>query len=322
MSPVELGHVLGALPGVSDPNVLLGAAAGDDAAVYRIAPDRALVATVDFFTPIVDNPEAYGEIAAANAVSDIYAMGGRPLFALSLVGFPRGELSTGVLERIVAGGARKLLEAGCPVIGGHSIEDPEPKFGYAVIGEVHPDRFLSHHGARPGDLLYLTKPLGSGVVSTAIKRGICPPEVEAACVEVMRTLNRQASEAAVKAGAHACTDVTGYGLLGHLSNFDVGAEVDYGRVPFISGVAELAGAGVFPGGTRRNLESLREVDWSGLAETDRLLLADAQTNGGLLCAVAPEAAAAFETAMVGAPYPPARIGTIVDRPGIRIVGRD
>src|SRR5207253_9326928 len=176
--PVELGQVLGALPVPTDPRVLVGATTGDDAAVFKIAPDRALVATVDFFTPIVDDPEDFGAIAAANSLSDVYAMGASPLFALSLVAFPRDKLASGVLERVVAGGAAALAEAGVPVVGGHSIDDAEPKFGYAVIGEVHPDRAIGHEAAHTGDVLFLTKPLGTGLVTTAIKRGLCPPALE------------------------------------------------------------------------------------------------------------------------------------------------
>ncbi|TMD12104.1 MAG: selenide, water dikinase SelD, partial [Chloroflexi bacterium] len=171
---MELGQVLGALPPIVDPNVLHGAAARDDAAVYRLTPDRAMVATVDFFTPIVDDPYEFGAIAGANALSDIYAVGARPLFALGITAFPRGKLGTGLLEKIVSGGAAKLGEAGVAVVGGHSVDDAEPKFGYAVVGEVHPDRAIGHDGAHAGDILYLTKPLGSGLVATAIKRGVCP----------------------------------------------------------------------------------------------------------------------------------------------------
>src|SRR5947209_9202350 len=170
---------------------MIGATAGDDAAVFRLTDDRALVSTVDFFTPIVDDPDAFGAIAAANSLSDVYAMGGRPLYALSLVSFPRDRLSSGLLERIVAGGAAKLAEAGVPVVGGHSIDDAEPKFGYAVTGEVHPERMVTHAGARPGDLLYLTKPLCSGLVATAVKRGLCPPELEGDAVALMSHLNRE-----------------------------------------------------------------------------------------------------------------------------------
>jgi selenide, water dikinase len=307
--------VLGALPALDDPRVLVGATTGDDAAVFRIADDRALVSTVDFFTPIVDGPEEFGAIAAANSLSDVYAMGARPLFALSLVAFPRDKLGSGLLERIVAGGAGKLAEAGVPVVGGHSIDDAEPKFGYAVTGEVHPERVVSHAGARPGDMLYLTKPLCSGLVATAIKRGLCPPYLQARAIAVMSHLNREASEAMVAAGASAATDVTGYGLVGHLRNLRVGAEIRLGAVPVLEGVRELAADDLFPGGTRRNHEALRdEVDWGGLPEADQLLLCDAQTSGGLLVAIAPDRASAFEAALAGAPYPAARIGEVRDGP--------
>jgi len=271
------------------------------------------VATVDFFTPIVDDPVAFGAIAAANSLSDVYAIGGRPLYALSLVSFPREKLATGLLEKIVAGGAAKLAEAGVPVVGGHSVDDSEPKFGYAITGEVRPDRMVTHRGAKPGDLLYLTKPLGSGLVATAIKRGLCPPDLEAAAIAVMTHLNRQASAAMLAAGATACTDVTGYGLLGHLANFGVGAVVELGRVPILAGVRELAELDLFPSGSRRNRDSLEgKVDWGGVGETDQLLLSDAQTSGGLLVALPPDRAESFEAEFAGAPYPAVRIGEVSD----------
>lgn len=316
---MELGQVLGALPPIVDPNVMLGASARDDAAVYRIAPDRALVATVDFFTPIVDDPTEFGAIAAANAVSDVYAMGARPMFALGITAFPREKLGTGLLEKIVAGGASKLAEAGIAVVGGHSVDDAEPKFGYAVIGEVHPDRIMTHDGARAGDVLYLTKPLGSGLVATAIKRGLCPPALEREAVAMMSLLNRQASEAMIQAGATAATDVTGFGLIGHLANLKGGADVDLGSVPFMTGVRELAERDLFPAGTRRNHAAYRDqVDWNGLGEIDQLMLCDAQTSGGLLVAVPPERTGDFEGALRSAPYPAARIGTISGHGSIRV----
>jgi selenium donor protein len=291
---VELGQVLGALPPIVDPNVLSGTAARDDAAVYRIAPDRALVATIDFFTPIVDDPYAYGAIAAANAVSDIYAVGARPMFALSITAFPRARLSTGLLEKIIAGGAGKLGEAGVAVVGGHSVDDAEPKFGYTVIGEVHPDRMIGHEGARAGDVLFLSKPLGSGLVATAIKRGLCPPELARAAIAMMTALNRAAAEAMVEAGATAATDVTGYGLIGHLANLRGGADVDFDSIPFLEGVRELAERDLFPDGSRRNHAAYRDtVDWGGLGETEQLMLCDAQTSGGLLVAIPPENANQF-----------------------------
>jgi selenide,water dikinase len=305
---------------VDDPRVLIGAAAADDAAVFRLDSDRALVATVDFFTPIVDDPTAFGAIAAANSLSDVYAMGGTPLFALSLLGFPRQLMGSGLLERIVAGGAGKLAEAGVPVVGGHSIDDSEPKFGYAVTGEVSPDRVVSTKGAQPGDVLYLTKPLCSGLVATAIKRGLCPPELEREAVMVMSHLNRQAATAMVAAGASAATDVTGFGLIGHLANFGTGADIDLAAVPVLPGVRELAAADLFPSGSRRNYEAFEDtVEWGSLPESERLLLCDAQTSGGLLVALRPARAPAFVAALAGAAYPAARIGVVTDG-SVRIRG--
>jgi selenide,water dikinase len=316
---VELGQVLGALPPIVDPNVLVGVAARDDAAVYRIASDRALVATVDFFTPIVDDPTDFGAIAAANAVSDVYVMGARPMFALGITAFPREKLSAGLLEKIVAGGAAKLAEAGVAVVGGHSVDDPEPKFGYAVIGEVHPDRIMTHEGARAGDVLFLTKPLGSGLVATAIKRGLCPPALEREAVGVMSTLNRQASEAMLAAGATAATDVTGFGLVGHLANIKGGADIELRAVPFMDGVRNLAEKDLFPSGSRRNYAAYRDqVEWGDTSELDQMMLCDAQTSGGLLVAVPPDNAGRFEEAMRSAPYPAVRIGVMRDDGSIRV----
>jgi selenide,water dikinase len=318
---VELGQVLGALPPIVDPNVMVATAGRDDAAVYRIAPDRALVATVDFFTPIVDDPTEFGAIAAANALSDVYAMGARPLFALGITAFPREKLGTGLLERIVAGGAAKLTEAGIAVVGGHSVDDAEPKFGYAVTGEVHPDRIIGNSGARAGDVLYLTKPLGSGLVATAIKRGLCPVPLEREAIAVMMHLNRAASEAMVAAGATAATDVTGYGLIGHLSNIKGGADIELRAVPYMNGVRGLAESDLFPSGSRRNHAAYRDaVDWGGIAEIDQMMLCDAQTSGGLVIAIPPENAAKFEAAMRSEPFRPARIGTITGRGTIRVIG--
>jgi selenium donor protein len=308
---VELGQVLGALPPIVDPNVLNASAARDDAAVYRIAPKRALVATLDFFTPIVDDPYAYGAIAAANSLSDVYAVGGKPLFALGITAFPRAKLSTGLLEKIVAGGAAKMGEAGVAVIGGHSVDDNEPKFGYSVIGEVNPERAIGHEGASAGDVLFLTKPLGSGLVTTAIKRGLCPPDVEAEAIAVMTMLNREASEQMVKAHATAATDVTGYGLIGHLANLNGGADLDFDSIPFIKGVGNLAERDLFPDGSRRNHAAYRDrVEWGGLGETEQMMLTDAQTSGGLLIAISPEKAARFKSGV--------RIGVMRSDGAIRI----
>jgi selenium donor protein len=313
---VELGQVLSALPPIVDPNVLVGAASRDDAAVYRIAPDRALVATVDFFTPIVDDPMAFGAIAAANSVSDIYTVGARPLFALGITAFPREKLDSGLLEKIVSGGAAKLAEAGVAVVGGHSVDDAEPKFGYAVIGEAHPDRLVNHRSAHAGDVLYLTKPLGSGLVATAIKRGLCPPALEREAIAVMTRLNREASEAMIAAHATAATDVTGYGLIGHLANIEGGADLELAAIPFMSGVRDLAERDLFPGGSRRNYEAYRDqVDWGAASELDQMMLCDAQTSGGLLVAIPPAHASQFEGACPDA----VRIGAITGRGSIRVV---
>ena len=316
---MELGQVLEALPPLTDPNVLVGAGTGDDAAVYRIAADRALVATVDFFTPIVDDPAEFGAIAAANAVSDVYTTGARPLFALGITAFPREKLSEGLLEKIVAGGAAKLQEAGIAVVGGHSVDDAEPKFGYAIIGEVHPDHIVTHIGAKPGDHIYLTKPLGSGLVATAIKRGLCPPALEREAIAVMSHLNRRASEAMLAHGVTAATDVTGYGLIGHLSNLEGGADIDLAAIPYMKGVRELAELDLFPSGSRRNYAAYYDqVDWGGTSELDQLMLCDSQTSGGLLVAIPPGNGALFEAALRSSAYPAARIGTISGHGSIRV----
>ena len=273
--------------------------AGDDAAVYRLSDGRALVVTLDFFTPIVDNPYDFGSIAAANALSDVYAMGGRPLFALNLLSFPRKLLSEGIGEEIIRGGAEKAREAGIPVVGGHSIDDAEPKYGMVAVGEVDPARMLSLDRARPGDDLVLTKPLGSGVVATAVKAGACPPAVLRAAVRTMGRLNRAAAEAAVAARARAATDITGYGLTGHLGNMarasGVSARLDAARVPLLEGVRALVEAGHVPGGTRRNREDAAgAVACAGhVDEVTQILLADAQTSGGLLIASPPRHTAAL-----------------------------
>lgn len=277
---------------MTDPRVLVGATAGDDAAVVRLDDERALVSTVDFFTPIVDDPRDFGRIAAANAYSDVWAMGARPLFALSIVAFPRDELPLEVLREIVEGANEVAREAEAPIVGGHSIDDPVPKFGLAVTGMVDPAHMRTHAGGQPGDVLILTKPLGVGVIATAIKRGVASEETIAGVTAQMRTLNRAAAEV-LAPRCTALTDVTGYGLLGHLRNLckssGLGAEVDASAVPVRDEARHLAAAGVVPGGSRANLAHLRQ--WArfdpGVDEVTQLLLADAQTNGGLLAAVPP-----------------------------------
>ena len=305
---------------VDDPAVLVDATTADDAAVYRLDEARALVVTADFFTPIVDDPYDFGRIAAANALSDVYAMGGRPLFALNLVGFPRDLLGAGVLEEILRGGGDVVREAGAVVLGGHSIDDPEPKFGLCVVGEVAPDEVVRNSTARAGDALVLTKPLGTGIITTALKANRASPGVLAAAVESMTRLNRDAAAAMLRHGAHACTDVSGYGLLGHLREMaaasGLAATIEASAVPLLPGVRPLVDAGHVPGGTQRNLQDLGDrVHWPTLDDATRHLLADAQTSGGLLIALPPERAEALvaELRMEKAP-PPAVIGTLEEGP--------
>ncbi len=272
----------------------MGAATSDDAAVYRLSDDSALVATLDFITPVVEDPEAFGAVAAANAISDVYAMGGRPIFALNVVNFPREALPLHYLEAILRGGAAKATEAGIPILGGHSVDDPELKYGMVVLGLIHPDRIVKNVGAQVGDTLVLTKPLGIGIITTAIKAQQADAAVVARALTVMTTLNRAASEAMLAVGAHAATDITGFGLLGHLSEMvrgsGVGARLLARQVPLIDGARALAERGLIPGGSRRNLASVQEHlrFAASLSEIDHLVLADAQTSGGLLIAVPPD----------------------------------
>lgn len=292
----ELAHVLRPLLPVDDERSLVDLSTGDDAAVYLLSDDRAVVVTVDFFTPIVDDPYDFGRIGATNALSDLYAMGAEPLFALNLVGFPRKLLNEGILEEILKGGAEAAAAAGVAVLGGHSIDDAEPKYGMVAVGTVHPDRILSNSGARVGDALVLTKPLGTGVIATAHKADRVPDDVLSEAVGWMTTLNKDAAEALSDLGVHAVTDVTGYGLLGHLRNVlrssGVAAEVTASAVPLIPGAAELVEAGFVPGGTKRNRTDLDQdlVFADHVDETQRVLLCDAQTSGGLLVALPEEAA--------------------------------
>ncbi len=273
--------------------MLVDAATHDDAAVFQLSDDRALIATVDFFTPIVDDPSAWGAIAAANALSDIYAMGGTPLLALNLVGWPRDVLPLDLLGEVLQGAGAVCRQAGCLVLGGHSVDDPEPKFGLCVIGEAHPARLLTNAGARPGDRLVLTKPLGTGILATAFKRDLIDEAGLAAAVASMRALNDGAMRAALACGVRCATDITGFGLLGHLGNIlrasGTGAEIHQRDVPLLPGALDLAARDAVPGGTRRNYTAAEEVTWSPeITEPERLLLTDAQTSGGLLLAVAPE----------------------------------
>jgi len=273
------------------PDLIVGLDDADDAAVYMTPSGDALVQTVDFFTPVVDEPFDWGRIAAANALSDVYAMGGVPITALQLVGWPRDELPFSILEEVIAGGASVLEEAGCTLVGGHSVDDQEPKYGFAVTGLLAPERIQTNSGARAGDRLVLTKPLGSGIVATGIKQGVVDPALRDRAVAVMAALNAAAAEAMSRVDAHAATDVTGFGLLGHLrelleSTHAVGAVITVSSVPVIEGVRALAAAGVYPGGSERNLAYVAPiVDGAGIDDVDLRILADAQTSGGLLISV-------------------------------------
>jgi selenide,water dikinase len=324
----ELTQVLRHVLPVEDPNVLVGHVTGDDAAVYRLSDDRALVVTADFFTPIVDDPYDFGRIAATNALSDIYAMGARPLFVLNLVGFPRQLLSEGLLEEIMRGGSDVTRAVGIPILGGHSIDDQEPKYGLVAVGEVDPRRMITNASARPGDVLVLTKPIGSGIIATAIKQSAAPAEVIATAVDVMATLNAAAADVMTDAGVSAGTDITGFGLLGHLRSLlrasGVAAELDASAVPLLPGARALAEAGHVPGGSRRNLSDLKadlEFD-TAVDEVTQLLLADAQTSGGLLVAVAHEQVKDVLRRLEGATPAAAVIGRITEGvPGkIRVSG--
>jgi len=319
--------VLRLLPTISDPNVLVGTSTKDDAAVYRLSSTVALVSTLDYFTPIVDDPYAFGAIAAANALSDVYAMGARPLFALNIVGFPRDTLPFTVLGDILRGGADKATEAGIFIIGGHSIDDQEPKYGMAVTGVVHPDQITRNVGAQPGDALFLTKPIGTGVLSTAIKRGLAEASDIDAAIALMATLNQAAAEAMLEVGVNAATDVTGFGLLGHLSEMTtgsgLGARINASAVPLLSPAEDFVLRDIVPGGTRRNQTAVETlVRWDDAVDMAlRVLLCDAQTSGGLLIAVPPERAGILEEALRSRKTPAAaRIGEITEGSMIDVIG--
>lgn len=311
--------MLARLPRVTDENVLVGFDTADDAGVYRLTPECALVQTVDFFTPIVDDPYTYGAVAAANALSDVYAMGGRPLSALSIVCYPaKGEIED--LARILEGGAAKIREAGCALVGGHSVADEEIKFGYAVTGVVHPERVLVNAGARPGDVLILTKPLGTGVISTALKKGLARQEHVDASVAGMLELNQRACEAMEGLQVHGCTDVTGFGLLGHAREVALASGVtlviEAARVPLLAGALEYARLGAVPGGLKNNREFVGgcvEVRSAVAAELESLLY-DPQTSGGLLISVA----AGDAGALAGRLEKAAVIGRVLARQGAPI----
>jgi selenide,water dikinase len=310
--------------------LLVGPDTGDDAAVWKLDDERALVSTADFITPVVDDARTWGRVAAANSVSDIYAMGGRPLFALNLVGWNTDALPTALLGEVLAGGQDIATEAGFVIAGGHTIDDPEPKYGMAVTGEAHPDRLLTNAGLRTGQDIVLTKALGVGVLTTAIKNARATVEQTDAAVASMVRLNGAASQLALAAGVTGCTDVTGFGLLGHLGRMAiesaVSVSIEFSAVPFLPGAVELAADGVMPGGSRRNLAwALEFVDVGGHDEVHQLLLADAQTSGGLVFGVDPSETAGVLAELIATGHDAAHIGTTAEagtsstgRPGLTL----
>jgi selenide,water dikinase len=313
-----LDSVLARIPRWANENVLVGFDTADDAGVYKLSPECALVQTVDFFTPIVDDPYTFGAIAAANALSDVYAMGGKPISALSILAWP-GDGDLDELSQVLAGGADKIHEGDCAILGGHSIADKEIKFGYAVTGTIHPDRIKTNAGARAGDALVLTKRIGTGVISTALKRGIARDQDVQAAIDSMLTLNRRACEAMLQFDVHGCTDVTGFGLLGHAREMAIASkvtiEIESGKVQFLPGAVDYARQGAIPGGLKNNRD-FASVSVEGQSEFDELLY-DPQTSGGLLISLPESDAAAFERSFTGA-Y---RIGRVTEqeRKSIRIL---
>ena len=318
----ELAQVLRPLLPSGEPNALVDASSGDDAAVYLLDGEttRAIVVSVDFFTPMVDDARDFGRIAATNALSDIYAMGARPLFALNLLGFPRSLLDSGLAEQIIAGAVEVAGRAGIPILGGHSIDDPEPKFGMVAVGEANASRLITNGGAQAGDRLVLTKGLGTGLVTTALKNDATDAETIAATVASMTTLNDDACAAMIEVGVKAATDVTGFGLLGHLRSLlrasGCEAVVRSEAVPLLPGAMGLAEAGQIPGGSKRNLSDLGDdVTWShSITAAMRIVLCDAQTSGGMLMAVEGDRLAGLLDALSARGVTGAVVGTVMDGP--------
>jgi selenide,water dikinase len=312
------------LPVTANERVLVGYGTADDAGVYKVRDDLALVQTVDFFTPIVDDPFDFGRIAAANALSDVYAMGGTPISALNIAAFPIETLDAAILEKILEGGASIAKQAGVAILGGHTIKDNEPKYGMAVVGTIHPQRIVTNANARPGDFLILTKPLGTGVLATALKRGAIAEAAMREAVEWMSTLNDRSSAAMFQAGAHACTDITGYGLLGHAAEMAHGSgvalHIQAARVPVMSHVLDLIERGIVPGGTHDNAAA--HAPYTTFAPhvpaALRLALSDAQTSGGLLVSIAPDRLEAFRAALDGAHAVCEVIGEVRDGEGLTV----
>jgi selenide,water dikinase len=303
-------------PASIHPDLLVGPSTSDDAGVYRMSPDLALVQTVDFFTPIVDDAYDWGRITAANALSDIYAMGAQPLTALQLVGWPRDQLPFDLLTDVIRGGADVMAMAGCVISGGHSIDDREPKYGFAVTGTAHPDDIVTNAGAKAGDRLVMTKPLGTGIIATAIKAGACPDGIRRMATESMAQLNAAASEAMVEVGVHAATDVTGFGLAGHLREILVASELDavldVDALPVFEGVGDLLDAGHYPGGSARNLAAVDPHVSGNGSHFHRRLIADAQTSGGLLIAVGTESLDDLLAALAARTTTSWVVGTLTD----------
>jgi len=318
MGPGDLSSVLAPLPSVSDPRLLVGRETFDDAGVYLVADDLALVQTVDFFAPVVDDPYDFGQIAAANALSDVYAMGGQPMTALNIVAFPTADLPLSVLTEILRGGQDKAHEAGALIVGGHTVIDSELKYGLAVTGKAHPKFLLTNAGAKPGDRLVLTKPIGNGILATALKRGIISASEGVAMIEMMKRLNGAASRAALASGVKCATDITGFGLLGHASHIarasNVTLNIHARLVPVLDGARESLKQGATTDGLKRNAEYLKDfVEWRGTAADD--LLCDPQTSGGLLVAVPSERVANYLSKVEGA----TEIGEVLERENIAIV---
>lgn len=314
MGPGDLSEVLRSIPVQSDPRLLVGRETFDDAGVFLVAPDLALVQTVDFFAPIVDDPYTFGQIAAANALSDVYAMGGQPLTVLNIAAFPTRDLPLAVLTEIIRGSQDKVHEAGAHVVGGHSVVDTELKFGLAVTGRVHPDFLLTNAGAKPGDVLVLTKPIGTGILVTAAKQGSITAEQLRPVIQSMTMLNGAASRSAIAAGARCATDITGFGLLGHALHIarasNVTIEIDASEVPLFEGTIEAWKAGARTDGANRNREFLQpHTDWDGVSEELIGVLVDPQTSGGLLVALAPARADKFIAKVAGA----VRVGLVSEK---------
>jgi selenide,water dikinase len=319
MGPGDLSRALAALPTKTDPRLLVGRETFDDAGVFRVSDDLALVQTVDFFAPIVDDPFDFGQIAAANALSDVYAMGGQPLTALNIVAFPTSDLPLEVLTQILAGGQEKVHEAGALIVGGHTVVDTELKYGLAVTGRAHPNFLLTNAGAVPGDQLILTKPIGNGILATAAKRGKLSAEAQRPMLDAMKALNGAASRAALAVGARCATDITGFGLVGHLSHIarasKVTLRVDLDSIPVFAGVREAVRAGSTTDGAKRNAEYLKDlVRWTKGNEEDRAILFDPQTSGGLVVCVNEREAAKYLSRIAGSVV----IGEVIERGEVAI----